>query len=275
MNSLFFLTDLRVIYIVIIRLFCVGLVISSLEYLFTLRNYSSSGIFSWKVLRLKPGVLNSKFYNDSFDIFFEKAGFGTLVVFRLLSGLSLLVYPITSFSIFFLVIIVFTSLLISFRNIVGDDGSDQMNLLICLTLLITFLGKDTGVARLGLYFICLQAILSYTIAGIAKLISRKWNRGLAIYEITNTHTYGNEMIAGWLKRLPPVYTKILNWNIIVFECLYFLVIFLPYPFFLISLFWGFLFHLYNAVSMGLNGFFWAFLACYPSIIYVNAHFHLS
>jgi len=60
---------------IILRVFCIGVAISSLEYLFTLRAYSTNGIFSWRVFRLTPKVLGSRVYNNRFDALFEKKGF--------------------------------------------------------------------------------------------------------------------------------------------------------------------------------------------------------
>jgi hypothetical protein len=271
MSHLLLFRDLSFVYATMIRLFCLGLVISSLEYLYTLTDYGEGGLFSWKVLKLTPKV--QPFYHSHLDLLLGKTGFGILIAIRLAASVALLIQPDTGATVVFLALIAASSLVVVFRNPVGNDGSDQMNSIICLTLLATFLFKGAGIGPLGLYFICFQVVISYETAGIAKLISPKWNRGMAIYEIMNTESYGSRTISRWLGNLPPGYTLVFNWNIIVFECLYFLVIFFPYPWYLVFMCWGLLFHLYNAVCMGLNGFFWAFLACYPAIIYVNFCLH--
>jgi len=59
----------------------------------------------------------------------------------------------------------------------------------------------------------------------------------------------------------------LSWAIIVFECSFFLVFFIDLKYVMILLAMGVLFHLTNAIVMGLNGFLFAFTAAYPAVFY--------
>jgi hypothetical protein len=274
MNPYNFFADVYTVYALITKLFCTGIIIDSLEYLFSLSQYATSGLFSWKILKLRPELIKARFNTDKFDRVFSKKGIRIIILLRLCASSCLLITNTNQPGNKFLILIIaITSFLLTFHSMIGKDGSDQMNAVIFIPLLITFFSKNEKIAALGLCFICAQATLSYLVAGIAKLISPEWNNGMAVFKIMNTKTYGDKKIAEILQRLPAYYTKFLNWNIIVFECLFLLVIFLPWPWCLIFIFWGFLFHLYNAIMMGLNGFFWAFLASYPAIVYVNWQLH--
>lgn len=260
------LQNVTFIYTLIIRIFCIGLVISTFEYFYTIEQYSNEGIFSWRIFKLTGSISN--YFLKKLDFIFQKNGLKVILLIRLISSFFLIVAPITLYTAFFLFAIAVSSMIITFRNIVGNDGSDQMNSIICITLFITFLSKNLDIAKIGLFFICAQSILSYLVSGIAKSLSHKWRNGMAIYEIMNTKTYGSKKISRYLKGANKLVNLTANWNIILFECFFFLVILLPTPYLFIFIVWGFIFHLYNAIFMGLNGFFWAFLATYPAIIYV-------
>jgi len=140
-----------------------------------------------------------------------------------------------------------SSLVLSFRNVVGNDGSDQMSLILFAALSIAALSHDLFIRSAGLVFIAVQSIL----------------------QIMNTRTYGLEGVARSLARLPGTVNGALCWTIILVETLFFLVLFLPSPWFLVFLMWGLIFHAYNAIVMGLNTFFWSFVATYPCIVFFN------
>lgn len=255
-------------YQVITWLTCIGLLIVSFEYLAIHKEFKPNGVYSWKVFRSRHNFINNKLFHK-FDFLF---GYTAFIVSQLLIIGCCVMLPFAQdhlFKAILIAIICLISLMISFRNIVGADGSDQLFSIILLTLFISYLINDPFIYKVGLIFIAAQVILSYVVAGIAKGISQKWRSGQAITMIMNTKTYGHEKIATMLSSSSRAFNIFLCWNIIVVECLFFAVIFLPYPWFIPFLIWGFLFHLYNAVVMGLNNFFWAFLAAYPSIFYLN------
>jgi hypothetical protein len=169
-----------------------------------------------------------------------------------------------------LALLVATQLLFSLRRQLGDDGSDQMNTILLVVLLLT-VGphSDSFILQAGLWFIALQACLSYTTAGLAKLVSPAWRSGEAIFRVFNTGTYGLQPVAAvlegrrWLKLL-------LCWSVIIMETLFPLVLVLPSPWAWVFLGWGFLFHVQCAIIMGLNSFVWAFVATYPAILFASA-----
>ena len=62
----------------------------------------------------------------------------------------------------------------------------------------------------------------------------------------------------------------LCWSVIVMETLFPLCLVVPQPWGWPFLGWGVAFHLLCAVIMGLNSFFWAFVATYPALLYASA-----
>ena len=245
------------------------LIISSLEYLHIRNAFKSNGVFSWTIFSSRGSYINSYFPLRRVRFLFGYEGFIVNHIIRIVCCIALFFvndYAIKTTLLSFLAI---SSLILSYRNVIGNDGSDQMNSIICMTLAIAFLSKNIFVFKTGLVFIACQSIVSYMIAGIAKLLSTKWRAGIAIYQIMNTKTYGNQKIALYLSKAPKLVCYILSWKIIGVETMFFMVVFMPYPWFFLFLAWGFLFHIYNAITMGLNNFFWAFMATYPSIIYLH------
>ena len=262
--------DIHFAYSCIIRLYCIYLFLTSLEYIYLLPQFSNGGIFSWKIMKLS---VHPHIGRSGIGFLFNKAGFSAIVFTRLVLSICLFAAPLQPLAVYPLAILTATSLLLALRNSIGNDGTDQMSMIISITLFITFASGDPKIAAIGLYFIAAQSILAYVIAGIAKGLSPKWRSGQAVFQIMNTETYGYEKIATFLQRSHPLAGRLLSWNILVFEIFYFLVIFLPYPYFLLLMIWGILFHLFNAFVMGLNHFFWVFLATYPAIIYANMALH--
>lgn len=258
--------DMSFVYACVLRLYCVYLFLTSLEYLSIIQQFSDGGIFSWKIMKINvyPRVLQSRL-----GFLFNKSG----VFFMLLTRLSLSIYlvfvPLSPLTVYLAAVIVVISLLFAVRNSIGNDGTDQMNMIISVTLFISFLTHNPVIEGIGLYFIAAQSILAYVVAGTAKLFSGKWRSGVAVIQIMNTETFGFEPVARYLQAAPPVVSRILSWNIMSFEVLFFTTLFLPYPYLFLFLAWGLSFHLFNAFVMGLNHFFWVFLATYPAIIYTN------
>jgi len=249
-------------------IFCVGTVITSCEYLVIRKEFGDRGRYSWKILSSRPEYLNSYLFRRLRLLF----GYSGCVAIHISNIACCILLPLQSNQTIkaLLISAVATGFLImSFRNIVGNDGADQMSRVICLALCVAYWSEDPFVSKAALVFIASQAIMSYTVAGIAKLSSKKWRSGLAVFEITNTETYGDGVVAAFLADAPRALNQVLCWNVILVESLFWIVIIVPAPlcaWFLIGV-CGF--HLYNAAVMGLNNFVWAFCATFPSIIFLN------
>jgi hypothetical protein len=102
------------------------------------------------------------------------------------------------------------------------------------------------------FYIAIQLILSYTIAGLAKIASSEWREGTALPEILGR--YGS----AWRP------SRFFSWGLMLYELSWPLAYWHPVPYVLT----GMLFHLINAYVFGLNRFFWAWLAAYPALLAV-------
>lgn len=268
-----FLQHYETVYTLVLYIFCVGVFISSLEYLAIHKEFKNHGIFSWKIFSSRNEFLNGWVPWQKFNFLF---GYRAFIIMHALRIACVLLLPFINdhfLKILLLGFLVISSLLFFFRSIVGLDGADQMSLIITITLFIVYTIDDEVIYKTGLIFIAMQSLLSYMVAGIAKLRSVKWRSGQAVFEIMNTRTYGYQSVAKKLANAPDFVNIIFCWLIIFFEIFFIMLLFLPLPWLYIIICCGIIFHLYNAVAMGLNNFFWSFLATYPALLYLHTLIH--
>ncbi|MCF2528805.1 hypothetical protein [Yinghuangia soli] len=155
------------------------------------------------------------------------------------------------------------------RSSYGLDGADQMfalAMISCTAALVA--GERYG--RLFLYFLAAQLILSYLIAGIAKLVSPVWRDGTCLAGILSTKAYSSPRLAALLRR-HRTFALGMAWSVMLFE-----VTFIAVPFLapvldgtvmLAGLVCGVLFHLGISVTMRLHTFVFAFTGAYPALLY--------
>jgi hypothetical protein len=168
-----------------------------------------------------------------------------------------------------LAVILVTSFLIHVRSPFGLDGSDQMTTQVYGALFIGLLLGGPGLIKIALWYIAAQSALAYFTSGTAKLVSPYWRQGDVTWRVFNTRTYGLESIA-WLLKDRRQLSRALDWAAIAGEMLFPLCLICGFPLVFVFLVWGVLFHIANAAIMGLNSFFWAFIATYPALLYTAA-----
>ncbi|MFC9892553.1 hypothetical protein ACFVMC_02550 [Nocardia sp. NPDC127579] len=152
-----------------------------------------------------------------------------------------------------------------YRSGHGLDGADQMSALSTVVAAgVLTVGGDVG--RLLLIFLAGQLILSYLIAGVAKLASPVWRDGSCLPQILSTETFGSPGLAAVLRARPALAT-LMGWFVIGFEVLFVLACVLPGAPLWAFLAAGLLLHLGIAITMGLINFLFAFTAAYPALIY--------
>ncbi|MCH2231621.1 MAG: hypothetical protein MK105_14890 [Crocinitomicaceae bacterium] len=247
----------------------IGLLISSLEILASRENYIPTGILSWNVLRLRPDILNNIIPLKIIDFIFDTPYFFGVIVFRIICLIALIYAIFYHSNISFpLTAIVISTFLINYRSSYGCDGSDQMLTIVFFTVCISSYFGLSHVGNVCLIFIGCQSCLSYFVSGVAKVIGKKWRKGIAVAEILSSQSYGNKLVGSFLKK--HIYlSKLISWTTVIFECLFPIVLILPNHYLYFVLAFGLVFHISIALLMGLNIFFWAFVCTYPAIIYTS------
>jgi hypothetical protein len=239
-----------------------AMIVTSLEYLAAQRVLTDGGIMSWPIGSLQRSWLADGFLRVFLDKLLKYPNVIALIVIRSALALAILCgfdnpilfYGVTLLSILFLM-----------RSPYGHDGADQMLLIIFTALSLVAL-VDTHLTRTCLlWFLAFQGCLAYSVAGFAKLSARGWRDGSYLIAICGTSIYGNYKLARLFHKRPRL-SVLVSRALICWECTFPIVLIAP-PLVSYSLLaMGVVFHSINAYVMGLNIFFFAFLATYPAIL---------
>lgn len=153
-----------------------------------------------------------------------------------------------------------------------SGGSDSITLLAltCATLAAgaDVFGFDPRIGEIALAYLGLQAVLSYVMAGLAKLKSSDWRSGRLLHDIAFLSPYPvPPALQNFLRDRGPSFLKLIAWTVLIFELSFAFVIF-DLRWLLCWLALAFAFHFLNALVLGLNRFTWAWLAAYPAIVFL-------
>ncbi|HMG57658.1 MAG TPA: hypothetical protein VK601_29360 [Kofleriaceae bacterium] len=243
------------------RLGAVAAAVAALELLWVRRALADDGVFAWPVLRreLAPAPWIVRALADR-----ALSYRGTLAVLGLQLAAALALPWSTSPLPAWLVLACSLAISIRFRG-TYNGGSDAMLLVVMLALGIARSAPDTGGAAAGLAYVAAQLVLSYFIAGIAKLREATWRTGRALPLLVRTPHY---RVPAWaaatLSR--PAIARWAARSILAFECGFPLAF--THPAACTALLAaGAAFHLGNAIVFGLDRFLWTWLAAYPALIY--------
>lgn len=255
-------------YVTAARLILVaGVAVDVAETITNWRDYGKRGLFSGRIFRTAfDGVFNPATAVIR-TLICSDAGPGALIALRSL-GVGLAVIPGAPQSVATtgVALLFASSVLFGYRCPYGRDGADQMEQVVAGGLLAALLFQGRPAAAYGLWFIALQSVLSYAAAGIAKAVSPVWRSGDAFFRIFNTHSFGSMDLAS-IARDHRLLGLLVCWGTIIFECGFAAIFLLPLPFLYAMLCVGALFHVVTAIIMGLNKFFWSWIATYPALLY--------
>lgn len=165
-------------------------------------------------------------------------------------------------------VILVARMLLYARNQYGQDGSDQMILVVMMGVSVAQAANDQQVAAIAMAYVAGQLLLSYVVAGTAKAISPIWRSGDAMIGVLSTEGYGVPSLGATLARHRRI-ARGLCWWVIVFECGCPLLLVLGAPGSVVLIAAGLAFHVGIAALMGLNVFLWSFAAAYPAVFMVG------
>lgn len=252
-----------------IRLAAAGVVIWTLEYLSQYRAFRKGGLYDWTILRdLRGFTAADTRIARSLDVLLGYPGILFVLIIRLLPALLLLFFASTFWCrLVGITGVYLTNILLFHVWTPYRRASDVMILMLFGVLLLVEIGGESPfVVQAALWFIALQACISYCGNGIVKIGRPLWMNGMAVLVTANNLVYGTRPVAFFLHPRPRL-TKFLTWSTLAMECLFPLVLITGYPGFWLFLGWGFVFHIVNTYLSGLNSFFWSYIAMYPAVIY--------
>ncbi|NUP24211.1 MAG: alpha/beta fold hydrolase [Streptomyces sp.] len=162
-----------------------------------------------------------------------------------------------------------TNSLLQARHRYGTDGSDQVANLVQSVSGMARLAKKTETSDALMWYIGLQASMSYGVSGWVKLVGDKWRDASALPGVMRTRTYGSEPVYRLTQRYPRT-SQAVQHGVLAMECLFPLVHIaggrLTRPF--LAAAGGF--HVANGFVMGLGRFMTAFPAMHPMVAYTTA-----
>ena len=256
-----------------IRVICVlvGLstLLDSLQYLWLRRHFREDGAWSWTRWRAHwywPQW--ASFFAPILDRVLGHPGIVAILVARLLAGLLLVttfaILPLRMAAIWWIYL---SWILLSIRHR-SLSGSEDMMKIVCGGLALGHVfPSDPLVLEVCLWFIALQACLSYAGNSWPKWSSREWRNGHALFLIAQNPLHGSPLLFKVLRHRA-VLTKLLTWSTLLIETVFPLVLLMGYPWCWFLLGWGLTFHTLTAVLLGLNTFMWSYVATYPAIVFV-------
>lgn len=199
----------------------------------------------------------------------EEKSFLMLLTVRLFCSLIL----IFSFSFIALILLFFSTLLISWRFRGSfNGGSDFMTTIVLSALCVGSLHPTEKMLTGVLFYIAFQSAASYFLAGLVKIKKREWRKGEALSNFIHSPNYN-----------PPLFVKNLlsdkkmallaAWAVMLGELLFPLVLLCGNKTAVMAVLTGaFLFHLNNVLLFGLNRFLLAWLTTYPAIYFTAIYF---
>lgn len=255
------------------RLLAIGVLIDTIENFYFWKEFRDRGVFNWKYLREHRLFTRRRLVRQtSLDRLFDLPRWFLWLALRGVAALSLIFFPIQKLSSIVGLTVVFTiTSLMNLRSApYGVETYNRLNVVIAGALLLRSVVPDSLIlAKVCLWFIALQACVSYATAGIIKLFNQGWRSGNGLFNVVNNPMNGIPPEFAFFFYRHNAFGKALTWFTLVIECSFPLGLVLGQPFVFFYLAWGILFHLTNAALLGLNKFFWAWMATYPAILYIT------
>lgn len=243
-----------------------AVILQGIELLQIRRTYSANGIWRWSTLRKEfeifPGILQW-----FFNLVLDYPRFLFVVLLQIASGIAVLAMPVPHAALF--IILLTTNGLIALRwRGTFNGGADYMTILVLLMLTLEALFRSNSIVRLGcLWYLGVQAVLSYFLSGAVKLRSPDWWSGLALQRFLSGPPYDPPAPIISLSKSSAM-MRLGSWTILVFEISFPLALLGPRA---CAIFLGaaLVFHILNFATFGLNRFIFAWSAAYPALYYCS------
>jgi hypothetical protein len=245
----------------------IAVLVTDLEWLYLHKHFKNNGLFSWVVRRYRVKTFFSGVVVNLSDQVFKYPNIIYFFLLRVVLAIVLIFLWNTAILAYLCLAIVVTSSMLSIRGNEGTTGAESMSILSLGAVGLTLLSSTGHLYQFGILFIALQLILSYSTSGWMRILQPTWRDGTDLLSVLRQHTYGNRTVWLILSKTKPL-TAFISTSVLVFECSSIIVPLLPMPFVVIFIVSGFIFHLVNAIVIGLNSFFWAFVPTYLAYYWV-------
>ncbi|MGC4087902.1 MAG: hypothetical protein QM756_08400 [Polyangiaceae bacterium] len=249
------------------RLLALASLQQTIELLALRREFADDGMFSWRVLRVEHRSLTWPL-RLLFGLLLPDRSFVASLWLRLaLGGLLFWGHGVSALPLCLLHV----AGCVRFRG-TFNGGSDYMSVQVLLATSFAWALRGVPLAPAALYvYVAVQLVLSYFLAGIAKLRERAWRDGSALGEFLREPRFATPSGLAEVAE-PAALGRPLCWLVVGFECAFPLALLSP-RLAVAFMSMGCLFHFAIALAFGLNRFFWAWLAAYPSLLFASTLVH--
>jgi hypothetical protein len=253
----------------------IGSVVTSLEVLSIRQEHGDYGLYSWRLVRWQrdrtTGIASS-FVTKllHFAGYIRADGVTVLMLFRAAFSLLAVIGPPDRALLWFSCTVI--ALIIHFqtaRTRLGRNGGDQMMAIVFTALSIGLSLPSPLAWSVTLWFLSAQLCVAYCTSGVVKASVRAWWDGTALRCVLRTTTYGHRGLWNMFRR-HAVLCGLLSSVIIIFECTFPVVLFMPAPLRYAMVVAGVAFHIGNAGILGLNTFVWPYIGLYPAILFTSS-----
>lgn len=250
------------------RLAALSSLSSSLEYLHQHRNLGPGGLNDWEIMKQTPESKIPAVQKITHAVSGRRTTLA-LHATRVACSAAMLLPGNGRWRAAGNLYLAATTTLLQARHRYGTDGSDQVATQVQAVNGLARLATGPQVKDALMWYLALQANMSYAASGWAKLAGTKWRDGSALPGVMRTRTYGFEPAYRLTQRYPRA-SKVVQHSVLAMECLFPVVYLaggrLTRP--MIASAAGF--HVANAFVMGLGRFMTAFPAMHPMIAYTTA-----
>jgi hypothetical protein len=245
--------------------FCV--LLDVLETFYNYKSFTTTGLYNWIWLRQSRRFAHQRpVFRKMTDAIFSTRVWFYMVALRGFAAFFLMIQPLPFFCLW---ILFFTGGLTNFRvQAFGAETQNRFTMMMITALCLYSCVPTVLVVETCLYFLAAQACLSYATAGFYKLLDKDWREGRGLFYVVNTPIWVTSSTMAHFFNQHTFFNKLFSWLIIGFECTFPLILVMEKPYGFIFIGIGILFHALNAIILGLNKFFWAWIATYPAIIYL-------
>lgn len=250
------------------RLVAATTLASSLEYLHQRRQLEEGGLNDWEIMR-EAEADNNPLLRKVLDVASGQRTTLALHTARVAVSLGMMLPGNSRWRGAGNLFLSGTTALLYPRHRYGTDGSDQVALMVQSATGVARLSRSTQTTDALLWYVAIQANLSYAASGWVKLLGDKWRNGEALPGVMRTKTYGFEKVYRLTQAYPRA-SKYLQHSVLAMECLFPLAYLaggrLARPFIGAAA----SFHVANGFVMGLGRFMTAFPSMHPFVAYTSA-----
>lgn len=217
--------------------------------------------------RLAPEALVSR-YMRVFQFAYDGIGAWLFKILTLLCALACIALVVDGQNPKFLLATIFVTHLLSYprwRHFVSSDSPLFRAMLIGL-MLHYFFPSNIIITQAGLLFIATYLVLVYHLTAIQKLKSQLWRNGQAMENFMNRFPFWR--MVSPVEDKPKWLIKAAAWSVMLFELCFFLGFIWP-EVALVFFIAGLTFHGVLSFTVGINHFFWTFIAAYPVYLCVS------